>query len=137
AVEQIAAGELDKDDRKLLGGLIVRESDRVSRLLGEFIDFARVKLTAPQPIDFAELTRGVVDVVRAHPDARERHVELSLTTPEEPILIRGAEDLLHRAIFNLTLNAVQWAGEHGRVALTLDEVRSDLLSPALGAFRLS
>ncbi|MEX2583686.1 MAG: ATP-binding protein, partial [Gemmatimonadota bacterium] len=30
----------------------------------------------------------------------------------------------------------QWAGSGGRVELSLDEVRSDLLSPALGAFRL-
>jgi two-component system sensor histidine kinase PilS (NtrC family) len=39
-------------------------------------------------------------------------------------------------VLNLTLNAAQWSGEQGIVTLTLDEVRSDLLSPALGAFRL-
>ncbi len=136
AVEQISAGELEREDRELLGGLIVRESDRLSRLLGEFIDFARVKLTAPQPLDFLALTRSVVDVVRAHPDTRERAVTIAVQAPDTPILIRGAEDLLHRAVFNLALNAVQWAGHEGRVELTLDEVRSDLLSPALGGLRL-
>src|SRR5690606_18078343 len=53
-----------------------------------------------------------------------------------PVMIRGAEDLLHRAVFNLALNAVQWAGTDGRVTLSLGEARSDLLSPALGTFRL-
>ncbi len=137
AVEQIAAGGLEKDDREVLGGLVVRESDRVSRLLGDFIDFARVKLTAAQPLDLHMLTRSVVEVVRAHPDAHERSVTISISAPSTPLLIRGAEDLLYRAVFNLVLNAVQWAGTSGRVEMTLDEVRSDLLSPALGGLRLS
>ncbi|HUF74709.1 MAG TPA: histidine kinase dimerization/phospho-acceptor domain-containing protein, partial [Longimicrobiales bacterium] len=136
AVEQMASGKVDPDDTRLLGTLIVRESDRLSRLLGEFIDFARVKVTAPQPVDFTALVRGVVEVVRTHPDARTASVTVSFAEPSEPVLIRGAEDLLHRAVLNLALNAVQWAGKRGRVELALDEVRSDLLSPSLGAFRL-
>jgi two-component system, NtrC family, sensor histidine kinase PilS len=39
-------------------------------------------------------------------------------------------------VLNLVLNAVQWSGEGGRVQLRLDEVTSDLLSPALGALGL-
>ncbi|MEX2582740.1 MAG: histidine kinase dimerization/phospho-acceptor domain-containing protein, partial [Gemmatimonadota bacterium] len=114
AVEQMAGGSVDADDARLLGTLIVRESDRLSRLLGEFIDFARVKVTAPQPVDFSRLILDVVDVVRAHPDARERATQISFDTSAEPVYIRGAEDLLHRAVFNLTLNAAQWAGSGGR-----------------------
>ncbi len=136
AVEQLAAGELDPDDIRILSSLIVRESDRVSRLLGEFIDFARVKVTAPEPVDFTALVSGVVDMVRAHPDSHGAEMTISLESSETPVLIRGDEDLLHRAVFNLALNAVQWAGVGGRVTLSLGEVRSDLLSPALGTFRL-
>jgi hypothetical protein len=28
--------------------------------------------------------------------------------------IQGAEDLVHRAVLNLVLNAVQWSGQGGR-----------------------
>src|SRR5690606_15906506 len=136
AVEQIAGSQVDAEDAELLGGLIVRETDRVSRLLGEFIDFARVKVVAPQPIDFASLVAGVAEVVRAHPDARDKGVRIDFVPPTEPVCVRGAEDLLHRAIFNLVLNAAQWAGQDGSVSMTIDELRSDLLSPALGAFRV-
>lgn len=135
-VEQIAGAQVDPDDARILGALIVRESDRLSRLLGEFIDFARVKVSAPEPVDFTALVAGVVGVVRAHPNAHERGVIVAFESPETPMMIRGAEDLLHRAVFNLALNAVQWAGPKGRVTLSLGEVRSDLLSPALGTFRL-
>jgi two-component system sensor histidine kinase PilS (NtrC family) len=136
AVEQMADGGMEKEDSAILRSLVVRESDRLSRLLGEFIDFARVKLTTPKPVNLTALVEEVVRLVGAHPDADGRTLSLSLPDGEGAFWIRGAEDLLHRAVFNLVLNAAQWAGEGGRVELTLDEVRSDLLSPALGALGL-
>jgi two-component system sensor histidine kinase PilS (NtrC family) len=136
AVEQIADGQIDHEDDQLLKALVVRESDRLSRLLTEFIDFARVKVTAPQPVDLLALVRQVCQLVRSHPDSKARKMEVVVEGDPEQIMIRGAGDLLHRAVFNLVLNATQWAGEGGEVKLALDEVRSDLLSPALGALRL-
>jgi two-component system sensor histidine kinase PilS (NtrC family) len=136
AVEQIAEGTVDADDARVLRGLVVRESDRLSRLLTEFIDFARVKVTAPQPVDFLALVDNVVHLVRAHPDAHDRTVDLSLAGAPETVWIRGGEDLLHRAVLNLVLNGVQWAGAGGAVHLAVDEVHSDLLSPSFGALSL-
>jgi two-component system sensor histidine kinase PilS (NtrC family) len=135
AVEQIARG-VSEEDALVLRTLVVRESDRLSRLLTEFIDFARVKVTAPEPVDLLPLLAHVADLVRAHPDAAGREVVLACEGAPASVWIRGAEDLMHRAIFNLALNGVQWAGEGGRVTLAIDEVRSDLLSPALGALGL-
>lgn len=136
AVEQIADGKVDAADARVLRGLVVRESDRLSRLLTEFIDFARVKVTAPHPVEFLRLVTNVVELVRAHPEARGRTIEISLDGAPGAVWIRGAEDLLHRAILNLVLNGVQWAGDQGIVRLSVDEVRSDLLSPSLGALSL-
>ena len=45
AVEQMAARPAASNDERTLGNLIVRESDRLSRLLSEFLDFARVRAT--------------------------------------------------------------------------------------------
>lgn len=136
AVEQIADGRIDRDDDLLLKGLVVRESDRLSRLLTEFIDFARVRVIAPEPVELPATVRQVVHLVRTHPDSRGVAISLTVDAEPEELWIRGAEDLLHRAVFNLVLNAVQWAGEGGEVRLTVDVVRSDLLSPALGAHDL-
>jgi two-component system, NtrC family, sensor histidine kinase PilS len=136
AVEQIAGARVDPEDGRVLSGLIVRESDRLSRLLAEFIDFARVKVSSPRPVDFTRLVNDVVEVVLAHPDAHQNEVTITFHGPAVPVYIRGAEDLLHRAVLNLALNAVQWAGSGGRVRLGVEEVKSDLLSAALGALRL-
>ncbi|HET7273803.1 MAG TPA: ATP-binding protein [Longimicrobiaceae bacterium] len=136
AVEQIADGSVEEEDALLLRNLVVRESDRLSRLLTEFIDFARVKLIDPEPVDLTHIVRHVVDLVRAHPAAAGQTVELSIPDSANEVWIRGSEDLLHRAALNLVLNAAQWAGENGTVTVSMDPIRSDLLSPALGAASL-
>ena len=94
-----------------------------------------MKVTAPRPVDLVPVLGDVVQLVRAHPDAHGRTIEVE-STASGPLRIRGAEDLLHRALFNLVLNAAQWAGVGGAVRVAIDEVRSDLLSPALGALSL-
>jgi signal transduction histidine kinase len=127
---------VDPEDGVVLKTLVVRESDRLSRLLGEFIDFARVEVTAPEVVDFGAVVANVVDLVRAHPDAEHRKVVARIDGEAGALRTRGAEDLLHRAVLNLALNAAQWAGDGGTVKLELDQVRSDILSPAVGALNL-
>lgn len=136
AVEQIASSSVDPEDAMLLRNLVLRESDRLSRLLAEFIDFARVKVTTPEPVEFHSLVRHALDVVRAHPDAEGCKLIMSEAAPSDELWLLGAEDLLHRAVLNLVLNAVQWSGPGGQVLLMIDEARSDLLTPEVGELSL-
>lgn len=135
ATEQLTGEGIDADDRLVLGNLVVRESDRLSRLLTEFIDFARARLRAAERLDLARLVRHAVDVVMAHPQARGVDVSVSVDAASELVAVHGDEDLLHRAVLNLALNAVQWAGQGGRVEVRLDAVDTDLMAPRLGAAR--
>lgn len=135
ATEQLTGDGIDAEDRTVLGALVVRESDRLSRLLTEFIDFARVKLRSTERVDVARLVRHAVDVVRAHPQAADVQLALSLDVSAAGATVHGDEDLLHRAVLNLVLNAVQWAGRGGHVEVEVDVVETDLLEPSLGAAR--
>jgi two-component system, NtrC family, sensor histidine kinase PilS len=132
AVEQLSGGRPDPTDRQLLERLVLREADRLSRLLSEFIDFARVKMIAPEPVVLTDVVRHALELVRSHPDGHGRAVRLDIAAPDGALLVRGSEDLLHRAVFNLLLNAVQWAGAGGRVDLLVERVSTDLLFPAMG-----
>ncbi len=136
AVEQLASDGLDADDRQVLERLVVRESDRLSRLLTEFLDYSRVEMVEPQPVDLAALVRHAVDVVRAHPDSVQAGVRFETVVLDRPLPVLGSEDLLHRAVLNLVLNSAQWAGDRGRVEVRLDMVESDILSPVLGVSRI-
>ena len=70
SVEQLARSKHADDDERFLSGLIVRESDRLSRLLSEFLDFARVRATHFAPVDLHSVVVAVVRLIRAHPDCR-------------------------------------------------------------------
>jgi two-component system sensor histidine kinase PilS (NtrC family) len=116
AVEQLSGRQVATDDERTLGALIVRESDRLSRLLSEFLDFARVRVTRREPVDVSAVVRGAARLAVAHPD-RAAGVSLDIGVPDVALLVDGDEDLLHRAVFNLTLNALQAArpGTHVRL----------------------
>ena len=126
SVEQLARAPHAGDDEQVLARLIVRESDRLSRLLSEFLDFARVRLTRIEPVNLAAIARGAVALAEAHPDLPDG-ATVTMTAGEDPILIDGDEDLLHRAVFNLTLNAVQAVGPGGRVTVDVTPVANNRL----------
>jgi PAS domain S-box-containing protein len=124
AVEQLARAPKSTDDERTLARLIVRESDRLSRLLSEFLDFARVRVTRGHLVDLGAIARAAVSLAATHPDC-DRGVHVTCDTPADPVLVEGDEDLLHRAVFNITLNAVQAAPAHGRVSVEVSMLPSD------------
>jgi two-component system sensor histidine kinase PilS (NtrC family) len=106
AVEQMSKRTAATDDEKTLGNLIVRESDRLSRLLSEFLDFARVRVTRRDVVDFAAVVKGAATLAGTHP-ARAEGTTLDVRIAAVPLIVHGDDDLLHRAVFNLALNALQ------------------------------
>jgi two-component system sensor histidine kinase PilS (NtrC family) len=126
AIEMLARSPRTTPDERTLADLIVRESDRLSRLLSEFLDFARVRVARVQPVDLAAVARGAASLAAAHPD-RPNDVEVVCVGANDGFVVEGDEDLLHRAVFNLALNAVQASPNGGRVRvelapLTMDQV---------------
>ncbi|HEV8149442.1 MAG TPA: ATP-binding protein [Gemmatimonadales bacterium] len=117
SVEQLARIARDDPDDRLLADLIVKESDRLSRLLGEFLDFSRVRASHFVTVDLTAVVRGAAQLVREHPD----------TGPGVDIIVRGEsvevdadEDLLHRIATNLILNAAQAMNGAGRIDVSVD-----------------
>ena len=139
AVEQLGRMPTADDDTGSLTRLVVRESDRLSRLLSEFLDFARVRVTQVTPLDLAALVRDTMNLVSAHPD-RSATTTLHFESDATVQRIDGDADLLHRAIFNLVLNAAQALGEGGEVRVSMRTATPDTvpggLLPETGAVRL-
>src|SRR5438094_3272149 len=112
SVEQLGRTKRVNADEKFLTSLVVRESDRLSRLLSEFLDFSRVRATECRPLDLHSVAAAAIRLVREHPDFPEDAV-IDLTGDATPM--EGDEDLLHRVVSNLVLNAVQATGKGARV----------------------
>ncbi len=124
SVEQLARSARADDDERFLASLIVRESDRLSRLLSEFLDFSRVRVTRFDPVDLHGVVLAAARLVREHPDAK---IETEIDVRGGRAMMDGDEDLLHRVVANLLLNAVQAAnGKVKVVAVTGPAHMSDL-----------
>jgi signal transduction histidine kinase len=121
SIEQLAGDKLNGGDRALLHRLVLTESDRLTRLLSEFMDFSRLELRRWQKLDLCVLAEEALDLVRQHPDANHGS-RIDFVPPTEAVMVDGDQDLLHRALFNLLLNAVQHAGASGLVRLEIGRV---------------
>ncbi len=109
----------DDDDEGILHGLVVREADRLSRLLADFLDFARTRVTRLDALDVGALSHTAAMLAAAHPD-RGPDVQVQVDIAQDLPRLAGDEDLLHRAIFNLVLNAIQAVGADGHVFVEVD-----------------
>src|SRR5216117_439028 len=129
SVEQLSRTKRANPDDKFLGGLIVRESDRLSRLLSEFLDFSRVRVTECRPVDLHSVAEAAIRLVRQHPDCGAR---VKITLEGGPTPMEGDEDLLHRVVSNLVLNAVQAAGAKATVKVRTGLAAANELPGAAG-----
>ncbi len=116
AVEQLSRIPRASADEQVLGSLVQRESDRLSRLLSDFLDFARTGRMSLRQIDLAEVARNAARLAAVQPEvaAGVRVVDLF---PPSPMMMEGDQDLLHRAIYNLLLNAIQASPPGGEVRI--------------------
>jgi two-component system sensor histidine kinase PilS (NtrC family) len=118
SVEQLARSAGGGSDDKVLAALVVRESDRLSRLLNEFLDFSRVRATNLEPVDLMAVVRDAAQMVREHPDTGPG---VEIVVQGEPLKVEADEDLLHRIVTNLILNAAQAMNGAGRIEAIVDE----------------
>jgi two-component system sensor histidine kinase PilS (NtrC family) len=114
SVEQLSRSTRTNPDEKFLANLIVRESDRLSRLLSEFLDFSRVRVTEYRAVDLRIVAGAAVRLVRQHPDCP---ADVKIEFAGGPTPMEGDEDLLHRVVSNLVLNAIQATGAGARVVV--------------------
>jgi two-component system, NtrC family, sensor histidine kinase PilS len=129
SVEQLGRSSRANADEKFLASLIVRESDRLSRLLSEFLDFSRVRVTECQPMDLHAVAEAAIRLVRQHPDCGST---VKITLEGGPTPMEGDEDLLHRVVSNLVLNAVQASGAKASVSVRTGRAAANELPGAAG-----
>ena len=101
-----------------LSGAIFEESQRLSRTVNDFLDYARPKQPKMTDLDLHELVEQAVRSVQ--PEMAARHIELTVDG-DQPALVQGDSDLLYRALYNLLTNACQAMDSGGRITVTWDE----------------
>ncbi|MBZ4331352.1 PAS domain-containing protein [Corallococcus sp. AS-1-12] len=115
---QLLAQEQSKDPVvQRLTGILTRESDRLARLVEDFLRFARPPQPQRRPVALDTLVSETVDMLRADPLTRE--VTLEVRVPPQPLTAPVDPDQLRQVLINLVRNGCQAAGARGTVRVAL------------------
>lgn len=93
--------------------VMVREVDRLNRVITEFLEFARPTEINVRPVKVAELLEHSVRLVRH--DAEANGIRIGLTCGKDLDSILVDPDRLNQCLLNLYLNAIQAMGKGGEL----------------------
>jgi Na+/proline symporter/nitrogen-specific signal transduction histidine kinase len=113
-----ANAQLPADQHHNLTGVIVRESERLTRLISQVLDFQKMKTGKMQwqmvPVDMREICLEALASVRQLMD--DKHISGALDMPDRLPVVIGDRDRLLQAILNLLSNAVKFCdSSSGRI----------------------
>ena len=114
--------EMAPEQRQHFLQIIVRESERLSRLIEEILDMARLEsgrmTLSPQPCDLAQLSRQAMEAVTQL--FEQRRIQLDIQLPDTPCPVIADPDRLQQVLINLLDNASKFAEDGSpRVSLHL------------------
>jgi len=106
--------------------MIQRESERLSRMTKEFVDFARLESgrmhLERQPVDVSEVIEDVLRLSQAQAEARGITLTAvcppDLPTPADSPCLVGDQDRLKQVLLNLVSNGIKYNRENGRLTIT-------------------
>jgi two-component system sensor histidine kinase PilS (NtrC family) len=99
--------------------LIVKESHRLSKILSDFLEYARLGRRTYDKVDLVHLINEVIDLVRHHASYRE-DIFIDMTSDESVIYVDGDADLYKQLLLNLALNACDALnGGRGQIIFTV------------------
>jgi signal transduction histidine kinase len=116
----IAGGELEGDDARSSARIIVEQSERITRIIRQLLDFARQRRAEKRPLELASLAERAVTLL--DPLAGKRRVRLVLAPVAGPThcLVDGA--LFEQALSNLIVNGVHAMPGGGQISLAIARV---------------
>lgn len=109
--------QFDPDNR--LASVIREESDRLNRVVTEFLDFARPANLRLQPVEVDEVLKKNLNFLE--PEISRQGVFVETVFPGSPVVIQGDRDLLYRGFLNILINALQAMPEGGTLSLSLGD----------------
>jgi len=120
--------KLDGENERLMS-LIVKESHRLSKILTDFLTYARISSPNYSKIELCHLVGDVIEMLFHH-HSFKKNVEISFDSDESIVYIIGDEDLIKQLLINLAVNACEAIGDaEGKIIikLTTDPVENQVI----------
>lgn len=125
SIEMLRSSASPSTDDARLMEIILRETDRLDGLIGEFLDYVKPLRRNPSDVDFHSVLAETAEAI----GATELGRDVKFVLPEKGVVgtVRGDRDHLKQVVWNLFLNAAQAMGGKGTVTARVDPRSEDPL----------
>jgi two-component system sensor histidine kinase PilS (NtrC family) len=110
--------ELDGENRRLME-LIMRESDRLDRIITDFLNFAKLRAPRKRPVDVANCLEEVLILV-GNNAALADGIDIDLSLDELPP-VRLDDEQIRQVFFNLVVNSCEAMKGAGRLEIVAEQ----------------
>ena len=114
--------DMAPQQREQLLSIVVKETERLTRLVNEMLDFTKIESGAYQwAHDDLDLVGAVNEAMAATSLlSQKKNIQVTGEVPDSPVLVTGDKDRLIQVVINLLSNAIKYCeADSGRVRLQL------------------
>jgi two-component system sensor histidine kinase PilS (NtrC family) len=121
SIEMLAAElRLSGDNRKLMD-LVTKEADRLDRIITDFLEFARLRRPAFEPMDVEGCLDEVLLLLR-HSSEVNRNVAVEVNSAAPHACIYADDEQIRQVFLNLIMNAFEAMADGGRLTIRIATV---------------
>ena len=122
--ELLAEGRVtDRAKQRAYLGIISAETARLTRLINNVLDFARIERGEKkynfQPCDLVSVVHETADTYRPHLEANG--FQFACELPDAPVFVNGDRDALAQVVVNLLSNAEKYSDTRKEISLSLTQ----------------
>jgi PAS domain S-box-containing protein len=113
------------DDNEKLLNLIVKESDRLTHILNEFLSYAKMDRPSYNRIELCHIVTEVMDIV-SHHNSYHQDIKIHYNSDESYMYVFGDENLIKQLLINLAVNACEaMSSGEGNLHLNIKYVKNN------------
>src|SRR6185436_5905762 len=117
---QVLASELNlSPDQSQLMEIVLRESDRLNRIVSDFLTYARPPRSERTVIEISSILSETVALLRNNPELRPDHL-ITEEYPAYPVNYNGDPNQIRQIFWNLVRNAIQAMPQGGELRVALE-----------------
>lgn len=117
AVNILSSGKANSQEIASLNGVVKKESDRLNRILSDFLIFARPTPPKLRDVELNEILKETVEMVKRH-DSFAEGILIELDLDKEIKNVRMDPDQMRQVFWNMLLNSIEAMGGSGALAIS-------------------
>jgi two-component system sensor histidine kinase PilS (NtrC family) len=107
--------ELSGDDKRLME-LIMKESDRLNKIINDFLEFARLRPPRRRPVEMGKCVDEVAALLANNPSARNG-IDIRVVHADGELTVESDEEQMKQVVVNLAINACEAMTRGGTLAI--------------------